>query len=182
MYFHSWFQDTYYNYLSYQINVLYCINILLICSGILYHRAEALSMMLIPIIIKKQEDHFSSEYYYGGCSKNLGTISYHPLLFANVFDRNWPKNYRAWNWPQIFTFLSPLSLGCSIERWFIIEVWRRICFIKVVATGNTVAIAAIVYWHLHQLMCIKRWTTSRILLRDLFEKKKSELHFLMHFN
>ena len=69
-----------------------------------------------------------------------------------------------------FSHFSAL-LSLYIERWFIIEVWRRICFIKVVATGNTVAIAAIVYWHLHQLMCIKRWTTSLCqVLRDLFEK------------
>ena len=102
-----------------------------------------------------QETRWS--FFLWGCSKNLGTISYHPLLFANVFDRNWPKNYRAWNWPQIFTFL-PLSL-LYIERWFIIEVWRRICFIKVVATGNTTMDGALI---IHWLFEMKKLLISAI--------------------
>ena len=121
-----------------QLHVLYCINILLYLFGNIISSGWS---AINDVDSHHHQETRRSFFFWVGCSKNLGTISYHPLLFANVFDRNWPKNYRAWNWPQIFTFL---SLGCSIERWFIIEVWRRICFIKVVATGNTVAIAAIV--------------------------------------
>ena len=60
----------------------------------------------------------------GGCSKNLGTISYRLLLstvFPVLLERNWPKNYnlRVENWPFDKDFH-------SIERWFLIEVLREV--------------------------------------------------------